>query len=99
MRREDVAARYGGEFVVLLPGVDGEGAAPPSPSGCASGCLPGGRAVPITVSAGVAYPDNARDVDEARRSGRRCLYAAKRTGRDRVVQRAQVGPVAVAGAG
>lgn len=101
VRREDVAARYGGEeFVVLLPGVDGEG-------GTAFAERVRERlntevdAVTITVSAGVAcYPDNARDVDELVGRADGALYAAKRSGRNRVVcSEAQVRPVAVSDVG
>ena len=101
VRREDVAARYGGEeFVVLLPGVDGEGGAAFAER-VRERLRAEVDAVPITVSAGVAcYPDNARDVDELVGRADGALYAAKRTGRDRVVRsEAQVGPVAVADAG
>ena len=73
-------ARYGGEeFAVLLPGL--------TPAEAAAR-LEALRAVPLlgqTFSAGVAAWDPATDPSSAVADADAALYAAKRTGRDRVV--------------
>jgi two-component system, cell cycle response regulator len=91
VRRRDVVARYGGEeFVVILPDADAEVllelaercrriiADRPFP-------LPGGPALPVTVSLGVAgLPDHAGTAQELVRAADRALYLAKAAGRNRV---------------
>jgi diguanylate cyclase (GGDEF)-like protein len=80
----DVAARYGGdEFMLLLPGCNGDDAL-----GVAERVRAeiGRRvhAVPVTVSAGTAtMPDNAMDGERLVSAADAALYDAKRDGRDR----------------
>jgi diguanylate cyclase (GGDEF)-like protein len=87
----DVLARYGGEeFVVLLPETGPAGAAVVArkihtvvrdqPFGSQ------GRGIDVTVSVGVSsYPEDGGDADAVLAAADANLYAAKRTGRDRVV--------------
>jgi diguanylate cyclase (GGDEF)-like protein len=86
VRHEDVAARFGGEeFVVLLPGIDPDGAFTLAER-LRSEVSAGVQAVPITLSAGVAcYPDHAMSIDELIGQADAALYQAKRSGRDRSV--------------
>jgi diguanylate cyclase (GGDEF)-like protein len=87
IRRADLAARYGGEeFVVVMPNTSAAEAFLVAEKirvavSTSDISLPGGAAVHLTVSIGVAaYPDSAAELfsraDEA-------LYRAKRTGRQR----------------
>ena len=90
VRGQDVVVRTGGEeFVLLMPQTE---------TGAAAACcervrrairdepwdemLPG---LSLTVSAGVATADDARDLQALAELADRRLYAAKRSGRDRVV--------------
>jgi len=101
VRREDVAARYGGEeFVVLLPGIDTQGAVAFAER-VRRGLADRVDTVPVTVSAGVAgYPEHARSVAELVGRADAALYEAKRTGRNRVVTSShRAVPVAVPDAG
>jgi diguanylate cyclase (GGDEF)-like protein len=82
----DTVARYGGEeFALVLPGcrlADAERAAERVRSAVAS--LP--HAARVTVSAGVAsYPQHGDTVDALVRAADFALYAAKRSGRNRVL--------------
>jgi diguanylate cyclase (GGDEF)-like protein len=90
-READVVARYGGEeFVVLMPATEGEGA----PAAAqrlhsalrASPFQVGGQPLRVTASVGVATvrPEDANAEACVRRADQ-ALYAAKNTGRDRVV--------------
>jgi len=89
LRKSDVVCRYGGEeFVVLLPETTAE-----------QTLLVGEklrRAVeewkfpgvprPVTISAGIAtFPDHASTRDEFLKAADEALYAAKQTGRNRVL--------------
>ncbi len=90
-RGEDIVARYGGEeFIVVLPGTHAAEAGV-----CAENLrqitrqLPlahEGRILPrLTVSIGIsAYPTDASDGASLIRAADGALYAAKRSGRDRV---------------
>jgi diguanylate cyclase (GGDEF)-like protein len=92
VRDIDTVARYGGEeFCLVLPETSPEGAevvarrvlaavsGEPFPA-------PGGPPLHVTVSVGVAaYPEHGRTGGEVMRAADRALYAAKRTGRDKVV--------------
>jgi diguanylate cyclase (GGDEF)-like protein len=86
IRHEDVAARFGGEeFVVLLPGIDADGAVATAER-LRGAVSTGVRAVPVTMSAGVAcYPDHAASIEELIGQADAALYQAKRSGRDRTV--------------
>lgn len=88
----DVACRFGGEeFVLILPGLDREGAFARLDAfrrTVSSLVLEHeGRELPrLRVSIGVAfYPDHGRRVDVLLEQADRALYAAKQAGRDRVV--------------
>lgn len=91
-RESDVVGRIGGdEFAILSPGIDADGA-----------LLLAERVrheieqvddpAPVTASVGVSgLPGFARDSDTLLRQADQALYAAKRTGRDRVVVHDRVG--------
>jgi diguanylate cyclase (GGDEF)-like protein len=103
VRDEDVVCRYGGEeFAVLLPGI------PPDAARMRAEALleavralrvshRGQRLAPVTASIGVALYSPARGEDgpELVRRADAALYAAKRAGRDRVLE-ADVGDAAPA---
>ena len=97
VRASDVAARYGGEeFVVLLPGTDVSSASKLAERirreiGQSSIALPGGEAVTITASIGIAEVSPGPDDKDLKTLGDSliaradvALYAAKSAGRDRV---------------
>ena len=87
----DVACRYGGEeFVVVMPETDAEQARKKfehfrrSVSGL-SLHYNGEFLPPLTVSVGIAiYPDHATNGSELLKQADDALYAAKKSGRDRV---------------
>jgi diguanylate cyclase (GGDEF)-like protein len=90
-RPSDIAARYGGEeFVVVLPNMRLEKALPRAeairgtfPLSCMD-CL--GETFPLSLSAGVAaYPTNGSLFEEVLEHADKALYAAKNSGRNRVV--------------
>jgi diguanylate cyclase (GGDEF)-like protein len=92
VRDIDTVARYGGEeFCLVLPETSPGGAEVvarrvlAAVSGEPFGA-PGGPPLHVTVSIGVAaYPEHGRTGGEVMRAADRALYAAKRTGRDKVV--------------
>jgi len=92
VRDSDLVARYGGEeFVLLLPNTDAPGAAL-----LAERCreliatskfdYPGGK-LSVTASMGIAsYPsDDMSSLDDLLNAADAAMYAAKRSGRDRVL--------------
>ncbi|MBI4184049.1 MAG: diguanylate cyclase [Proteobacteria bacterium] len=93
MRGNDIAARYGGEeFIVLLPETTAEAALTvaerlrrrlaETPVATAAG-----RALPVTVSIGVAaFPGVGEGAEALIAAADRALYAAKEAGRNRVVR-------------
>ena len=101
LRGSDVLARYGGEeFVLLLPGTTeqhGLMIADRLRSRVAAGAFPGPERSPIhiTVSIGLACltagpaPERAASGEWLFREADTALYAAKRTGRNRVVTRSE----------
>lgn len=94
LRPGDVAARYGGEeFAVLLPGIDGERAVLVADRIRRDFHVADWPDEPLTVSIGVAQ-GHASDEEEALVArADRALYAAKATGRDRVVADTSLPPV------
>ena len=102
IRHEDVACRFGGEeFCLLLPGMNGELAlqrAERLREGIASLQIPfGGNLLgPVTASFGLAlFPDQATEPNQLFQQADGALYKAKKDGRNRVVQAAQVERVPV----
>ena len=91
LRPADLAARYGGEeFAVLLPGIDGERAVQVAERIRRDFHVAHWPDQPLTVSIGVAQA-HATDEEEALVArADRALYAAKATGRDRVVDDASL---------
>ncbi|WP_164984007.1 diguanylate cyclase [Cellulomonas endophytica] len=91
--RRELAARYGGEELVLvLPGCDADAAARRAEAlraSCAAVTVPGASGEPVgtTVSIGVATAPGGSTVDATGllAAADRALYAAKAGGRDRVV--------------
>lgn len=83
----DLFARVGGEkFAVLMPGIDGPGAlATAERIRAAVGGLPVAQAGQVTLSAGAACTDIARDSADLYRLADGARYWAKSTGRDRCV--------------
>ncbi|HPA51402.1 MAG TPA: sensor domain-containing diguanylate cyclase [Thermoanaerobaculia bacterium] len=93
VREMDVVARYGGEeFAVVLPQTDaaqGSRVAERLRAAVAAAPLPAGPAepLPLTVSIGLAvYPEDGRTKGALVECADRALYAAKRTGKNRVVR-------------
>ncbi len=92
LRISDLAARYGGEeFVLLLPGINKEGAlsmAAKVRQRIESHPFPGGESQPlgkVTVSIGVAtFPDDATETEELLAVADKALYKAKEQGRNQV---------------
>jgi len=102
VRETDYVGRYGGEeFLVVLPGV----AADIASKVCerlltrlrtTHHMLPAGK-IQVTVSLGLATHSSAapfRDANALIEAADRCVYAAKRAGRDRVVLFNGTGPLA-----
>lgn len=99
-RSVDVIARYGGEeFVLLLPSTDGDGALQLASRICSMVAVrpieTDGRQIRVTVSIGVATSvdpgaDDARCLLEL---ADKALYAAKRSGRNRVARAGAHAPV------
>ena len=105
LRGHDVLGRYGGEeFAVLLPGVGGDEAQAVAERTRAAIAearyeTPAG-ALQVTASIGVAVaPDGQGRVEDLVALADRCLYDAKRSGRDRVGGPAILAPDAKAAAG
>ncbi len=90
-RRQDVACRTGGdEFVIVLPAAHREAAtsiAHRIRMNIPAALSPLGSDFPIsvTVSMGVAASDGVVELDEVMAAADRALYAAKQSGRDRLV--------------
>ncbi len=91
VRAGDVVARYGGEeFVVLLPGLDRDGARVAAERLRESVAtqpviLPGGQTIPLTLSLGVAvYPLDGASLDDVVTQADSAMYQAKRNGRNQV---------------
>jgi len=89
LRKSDVASRYGGEeFAIITPETGLESAllvADKLRRVVGSWHFPG-VARPVTISAGVAeFPTQGSTRDELVRAADEALYAAKQSGRDRVV--------------
>ncbi|MBZ9559508.1 MULTISPECIES: GGDEF domain-containing protein [unclassified Modicisalibacter] len=93
MREEDMLGRYGGEeFIAVLRGMSHDEA-----MGIARRLIAGVRETPywldvqreltLTLSAGVAVNGEVQDIDALVAMADRRLYAAKRSGRDRVCGR------------
>jgi diguanylate cyclase (GGDEF)-like protein len=100
LRKGDQAARYGGEeFVVILPGSDEErsmGAAERLRSALEKHrfVFEGAR-IPLSASLGVAiWPADGKEPEALLSASDRALYAAKQTGRNRVVAASAVPPPA-----
>jgi diguanylate cyclase (GGDEF)-like protein len=92
LRASDLACRYGGdEFTVIMPGVDGRGAAHKMRSICSmvrNGAVPrGGAPLRFTLSAGVAgMSADDETPEELLHAADAALYCAKQAGRDRVCE-------------
>ena len=90
-RRSDLVARYGGEeFAIVLPGTEAKHALPLVERMSASIAsraldLGGGRIIRVTASAGLASLEGGASVTDLVAAADRRLYAAKRAGRNRVV--------------
>ncbi len=90
-RRQDVACRTGGdEFVVVLPAAHREAATAIAHRirmniPAALSPLATEHPISVTVSVGVAASDGAIELDEVMAAADRALYAAKQSGRDRLV--------------
>ena len=88
VRASDVVGRLGGEeFVLILPGVDAEGAEDCAERARAALAELTVRGRPLAASAGVAAsPADGVDAGELLENGDAALYWAKRTGRGRTVR-------------
>ncbi len=89
LRKSDVLSRYGGEeFAIITPetGVDSALAVADKLRRVVESWHFSGVARPVTISAGVAeFPGQGATRDELVKSADEALYAAKQTGRNRVV--------------
>ena len=90
IREGDYAVRYGGEeFLVILPGSDGQGGLRAATTVHAAvtelAVLPV-ESLRVTMSIGVAaFPERGQDLDEVVHAADQAMYRAKRDGGDRVV--------------
>lgn len=89
VREQDIAARWGGdELVLLLPETTKGGAAVTAERlrACVAAAGLGARGLRVTVSIGIAsYPTDGYDSESLVRAADTALYAAKRLGGNRVV--------------
>ena len=90
IRASDRLFRWGGEeFTMLMPGVDDKAARMAAErvrmAVAAAPYRHKGTDIVITVSIGLCFGDNCKELDDAMTTADRNLYKAKRGGRDRVV--------------
>lgn len=90
LRPGDLVARLGGdEFVVVAAGHDGPGeiriVAERLRSSICRPAAPSGRTITMAVSIGATMARPGRSPDDVLRDADRAMYAAKRTGRNRIV--------------
>jgi diguanylate cyclase (GGDEF)-like protein len=100
-RKSDVACRYGGdEFLVLLFDMDADAARKAAErlreAIAAAPVEHGGGSIDVTISAGVASAehDDGTDLDTLIERADRALYAAKESGRNRVIAASELAPAA-----
>ena len=88
LRESDVAGRWGGEeFLLLLPGANGEGAAQLADRvrrALAGRSIPGVPGLRVTASFGVAEYAGETNTEQLVAAADSALYRAKRAGKDRV---------------
>ena len=89
IREGDYAVRYGGEeFLIVLPGSDGQGglrAAATVPAAITELPVLPVESLRVTMSIGVAaFPEHGQDLDEVVHAADQAMYRAKRGGGDRV---------------
>jgi diguanylate cyclase (GGDEF)-like protein len=102
-RDSDVAARYGGEeFVVILPETNAAGALVKADrlreavQRVATRIADGNNGEPVTISIGVAeLPRDGSNKNELIDAADRAMYAAKRLGKNRVVDVATLTPTSI----
>lgn len=101
MRQLDIPVRYGGEeFAILLPATDRAGGKVAAERlrkllEKQEVMVGGGRAISVTASFGVATMDEHFEIDDPAElvgAADECVYAAKRSGRNRVVVRGEMPP-------